>query len=134
MKKPTGLQTVIYNGTKKYCKHCNTDLTDINNSTYLKERWGSPKFWDELCKCDNCQNKYLLRHELFDTKGHVHLFVFTEDINNPEYSWIDNLNNKQKIAVGNHINQCDECQAKITRQLCSDAELKNTFKKIRGKR
>lgn len=133
MKKPTGLQTVKYNGTKKRCKHCNTDLTDINNSTYLKKRWGNSKYWDELCQCDNCESKFILRHELFDENGHVHLFVFAEDINNSAYNWTDNLNNKQKISVAKHVEQCSICKKKIENQLCMDAELKAIFRKQKRK-
>ena len=131
MIKPTELQIILYSDKKKYCKHCNNDLTNINNSTYLKKRWGSSKFWDELCECDNCQNTFLLRHELFDNKGHIYLFVFSNDINNPEYHWTDNLNGKQKIAIEKHLEQCSICRKKIDDIVCADAELKNLFNRIK---
>jgi hypothetical protein len=133
MKKPTELQIVRYNGSKIKCRNCDQNLTDINNTTYLKQRWGSPKYWDELCQCDDCGNKFILRYELFDKEGHVYLFVFTEDINNPNYNWIDNLNNKQRIAVTRHVEQCSICQKKIEDQLCMDAILKTKFKEQKEK-
>ena len=133
MKKPTDIQIVKFNGSKGICKHCKTVITDVNNMTYLKIRWGEPKHWDELSKCDKCGHQFLLRHDIFDKKGHILPFVFTGDINNPKYNWTDNLNEKQKLTIAKHIEKCSTCQKLSSEQILSDARLKEFFMNLRKK-
>lgn len=131
--KPIDLQTVKYGTLKAICNHCKNDLTDVNNMTYLKKRWGGAKYWDELCKCGNCQKKFFLRHEIFDAKGHIYSYVFTEDINDIKYNWMDNLNKPQRISVAKHLDKCKECQERRFKQTSTDIQLKGFFRDLRKK-
>ncbi len=131
MKKPTGIQIIKLDDKKTNCKKCGTNLTDVNNITYLEKRWSEPKHWDELSKCDKCGNEFLLRHEIFDPKGHINAYVFTEDINDSNYNWIDNLNNIQKEIIAGHIEKCTACQKRLQEELLSDARLKSIFSSLR---
>lgn len=133
MKKPSSLQIVQFNKTGEICQHCKKSLTNIKNMTYLKKRWGYSKHWDELHKCDNCTQTFLLRHNIFDGKGHIHSFVFTEDINNTNYNWMDNLNEVQKLSIAKHIKKCSLCQKNLSNQLLMDAHLKELFQNLKRK-
>lgn len=129
--KPVDFQIVKYNDLKATCNKCENDLTDVNNMTYLKKRWGEPKHWDELCECDNCKQKFFLRHEIFDKKGHIHSYIFTEDINNASYNWMNNLNDVQKLTIAKHFKRCEKCKKNLSEQICLNIELKVYFQNLR---
>jgi len=124
MNKWGGLQVVDINEETVLCNNCGTNILDIANYFFDHETVAKPYYWEELCVCKGCGNNFILRYNIFDKEGHIYSSVFSEDINNPEYHWLDQLNDSQKEVITDHIKDCDICRERISQELLADAWLK----------
>jgi len=133
MEKPIDIQTIKFNESTKICSRCHSDLS-LDNIIYLGQKWSEPTYWDELHKCSECEQLFFLRHGIFDRKGHIQRYVFSEDINDPDYNWTDNLSASQKLTIAKHLDTCSICKEHHFAEFLSDIKLKRFFQKERKKR
>ena len=122
-------QIVKIQKNNQYCERCHINLINrgINtqiNFIYKNRRINHPTYWDELCECNNCHYQFYLRHDIFDEEGHIYSSIFTEDINNPEYSWMNILTDNQKVKIAEHVEKCDTCKKALIEEHLIDASFK----------
>jgi len=126
------LQTVDIGDESALCSVCKTPIMDME-FVYDNKAFDTPIAHDELCKCKKCGTQFILHFELFDPEGHILPRVFTEDINNLDYSWQDLLTEDQKEVVADHLEMCQECQSRLTAEILSNALFSNFLKRSRPK-
>lgn len=128
------LQVVNINKNKALCICCNTDILNIAHFNYDKETINTPQYREELCKCKKCQTQFILHYDLFDSKGHIYSRVFTEDINNPDFNWTDELTTEQKEKISEHMEKCPVCCENLSQELLTDAWFKSFIEDLRKRK
>ena len=114
-------QRVNIGKSREGCRKCGTNLLDVSNFRYTEEFVSGPTYREELCICKTCNTPFVLRYELFDKKGHVYSRVFTEDVNDPQHNWQDNLTEEQKKLISEHLETCEVCKDRLSNEILSDA-------------
>jgi len=127
------LQVVDINEEIVLCRICGTNIVDIANYIFDNETIAEPYYWEERCTCKGCANNFILRYNVFDKEGHIYSSVFSEDINNPEYNWLDKLSDSQKEVITEHITACEVCRERLSQELLADAWLKELIESLRQK-
>ncbi len=127
------LQKVDIGSTEELCSNCNSDLTDIANFAFKNEIRTEPRYWQELCKCRKCGVKFIMHYDIFDSAGHIYQRVFTEDINNEHYSWMENLTDEQKAEISTHLKDCEICNDRLSQEQLGEAVVKEFFSTLRKK-
>jgi hypothetical protein len=115
------------------CEVCGVNLVDLANFIYEGKSESTAFDRKEFCRCQHCNTSFILHYEIFDFQGHVYPSVFTEDINNPESNWPDNLTEEQKGSVANHIKDCKICIDRLEHELLTDAWLRDFIASRKGK-
>lgn len=132
------LQKVDIGSSEELCQHCNADLTDIANFAFKGEIRAEPRYWQELCECDGCGNLFVMHYDIFDSAGHIYQRVFSEDINNENYSWTEDLTEEQKKEVSAHLKTCEICNERLSQEQLAEAIVKEFMttlrRKLRGKK
>lgn len=132
------LQKVDIGSTEELCQFCNADLTDIANFTFKDEIRAEPRYWQELCECGGCDQKFVMHYDIFDSAGHIYQRVFSEDINNVHYNWMEDLTEEQKTEITSHLKDCTICNDRLSQEQLSEAVVKefmqNLRKKLKGKK
>ena len=130
------LQKIDIGSTEELCQHCNANLTDIANFVFKDEIRAEPRYWQELCKCKGCGQKFVMHYDIFDSAGHIYQRVFSEDINNAHYSWTEDLTEEQKTEISGHLKDCVVCNDRLSQEQLAEAVVKdfmqNLRKKLRG--
>ncbi len=125
------LQTVDINEEMVLCQNCGTNIIDIANYIFDNDMIAEPYYWEERCVCKGCGNQFILQYNIFDKGGHIYSSVFSEDINNPEYHWLDKLSDAQKEIITEHITECGICRERLSQELLADAWLKDLIENLR---
>jgi hypothetical protein len=74
-----------------------------------------------------------MHYDIFDSTGHIYQRVFTEDINNDHYSWMENLTEEQKTEVSRHLKDCKICNDRLSQEQLGEAVVKEFFSTLRKK-
>jgi len=127
------LQKIDIGSTEELCSICKSNLTDIANFAFKDEIRTEPRYWQELCKCRKCGAKFIMHYDIFDSVGHIYQRVFTEDINNEHYSWMENLTDEQKAEVSEHLKDCEICNDRLSQEQLGEAVVKEFFSTLRKK-
>ena len=106
---------------KVSCKGCGHNILDITNIKYAGETRSYERYTEELCECRNCGEKFIIRYNIFDKKGHIEPKIFMSDVNDLKHNWQDNLTKKQLKAVEEHLRSCGECQDTLNEELLDNA-------------
>ena len=117
----TDLQVVDINADNVPCNNCGVNVLDISNIKYNGEALSEPLYREELCQCRSCGQNFVLHYDLFDKKGHIYHRVFAEDANNPAFNWPDLLSENQKEVIKQHLESCETCQERVSKQQLRDA-------------
>lgn len=115
------LQHININMEHAPCNTCGADIADIVNIKYDGEAISTPSYRQELCVCRSCGQFFVLHYDIFDIAGHIFSRVFTEDANNPKFNWTDLLTDEQKDKISKHLESCDICINRISKQQLRDA-------------
>lgn len=115
------LQTVDINQDNVPCSNCGANIVDICNIKYNNEAISEPLYREELCQCRACMQSFVLHYDLFDKKGHIYHRVFAEDANNLSFNWPDLLADNQKEVIKKHLETCDICRERVSKQQLHDA-------------
>lgn len=118
---PKKLQRVDVSKNKAFCDKCGASILDITNFEYLGRTKNEPRFKEETCACKHCRTKFILIYHLFTPQEHVNPLVFSEDINDADYNWQDNLTDKQKQEIAAHLRQCSLCYEKLDEERLADS-------------
>lgn len=127
----TKIQVVDINKNEAPCAKCGANLIDISNFVYDGKSNARPTYIEELCKCRKCNTQFIMHYDIFDSEGHIYSKIFTEDINNEEYSWQDALTEEQKKKVSEHLKYCNECLDRLSQEMLTDAWLKSFITHLR---
>ena len=119
------LQHVDVSEEEAPCRHCKSDILDVSNFRYANKSVAKPTYWEELCECKKCENSFVMHYDIYDPSGHIFRRVFTEDINNPDYSWQDVLSADQKKNISEHLKNCQICKDRLDSEMLSDAFFSN---------
>lgn len=127
------LQKVDIGSNEELCKSCNTNLTDIASFIFKDEIHAEPKYWQELCECRSCGTKFVMHYDIFDSGGHIYQRIFSEDINNEQYSWTEDLNKEQKKEISDHLENCEICKERLAQEQLAEALVNDFMKSLRKK-
>jgi hypothetical protein len=127
------IQTVDINQDIVSCDKCGANIVDLANFVYEEKSESTAFDRKEFCRCRHCSTPFILHYEIFDPEGHIDPSVFTEDINNPESNWPDNLTEEQKESVSSHLRDCEICVGRLTHELLTDAWLRDFIASRKGK-
>lgn len=127
------LQVVDINEDIVLCRHCGSNIVDIANYMYDGDKILYASYWEELCVCKECGNNFILQFHIFDKAGHIYSSIFSEDINNPEYQWQEELTDEQKEVIADHIKDCEECRDRLSQEILTDAWLKDFIEALKSK-
>jgi uncharacterized protein with PIN domain len=125
------MQIVNLNEDVVPCSKCHINLSVLGSFTHIGVKENTALKKDEICRCNKCGMEFILHYEFFDKEGHVNSFVFSGDINDPEYNWQDQLTEEQKIAIGDHLKTCALCNKKLIDEVASDAWLASLVHRIK---
>jgi len=125
------LQKVDIGSSEELCRNCNTDLTDIANFTFQDEIHTEPRYWEELCQCSGCKEKFVMHYAIFDSGGHIYQRIFSEDINNENYDWTTDLTEEQKKEISDHLKDCKVCGERHSQEQLADALMKELMQNLR---
>jgi hypothetical protein len=115
------MQRVHINQERAKCAVCGSNLLEITNFKYAGKTLTEPTHSDEVCICRICRTQFLLRYDFFDEDGHINPYTFSEDANDPEYNWQDNLTDEQRKIIASHLQECPVCQDRLSEQILKDA-------------
>jgi len=113
------------------CKQCGSNLIDVSNFSYDGHTDTTATVREEHCRCKKCGTPFILHYDLFDSSGHIHSKVFTEDLNNSSYNWQDALTEEQKLAIADHLQSCSICVDRLSHEMLTDAWLKSFISSLR---
>jgi hypothetical protein len=115
------------------CDVCGANIVDLANFVYEGKSESTAFDQKEFCRCRHCSTPFILHYKMFDSEGHIYPSVFTEDINNPESNWPDNLTAEQKESVSEHLKKCQVCMDRLEHELLTDAWLRDFIASRKGK-
>ena len=115
------------------CHKCGIDITDIANLYYDGITLNENTFREEKCRCRNCDTPFLLHYNLFDKNGHINQRVFSEDVNDPSYDWMELLSGGQKRFIEKHLHDCQLCQDSLVKEQLSNAWFGDLICQLREK-
>ena len=118
-------QIVDINKDTAPCQKCGANLVDVANFKYMGKADTMATYIEEHCQCKQCKSDFILHYDLFDASGHVYSKVFTEDINNPNNNWQDNLTEDQRKIISQHLKSCKICIDRLEQEILTDAWLKS---------
>jgi uncharacterized protein with PIN domain len=113
------------------CSKCGVNLSVLGSFVHVGVKENTSRKKDEICKCKNCGTEFILHYAFFDEEGHVNSFVFSGDINDPEYNWQDLLTPEQSKAIGEHLKICEICNKRLIDEVASDAWLASLIHKVK---
>ena len=125
------VQIVNINKDVEPCKQCGANLVDIINIKYMDKVENTATYIEEYCQCKQCKSAFILHYDLFDADGHLYSRVFTEDINNPENNWQDNLTEEQRNIIAQHLKSCKICIDRLDNETLLDTWLKAFIKELK---
>ena len=124
-------QIVDINKDNVPCRNCGANLVDVVNFVYMGEVDTRSTFIEEHCQCKHCKSIFILHYDLFDIDGHIYSKVFTEDVNNPDNNWQDNLTEEQKKIISQHLRGCKICIDRLNQEILTDAWLKSFIQALK---
>lgn len=127
------MQIVTIHMSRASCDKCGSNLTELGTHSFTGRVENSPTYRREHCICNACNEPFIYEYPIFDQDGHVSEFIFSGDINDPDYNWPDSLTEEQKKVVISHLENCLICRERITEEMLSDALFSSIIHKGRRK-